>query len=147
MADLVGRGCGGTGGVVPDRVALGPGEMAAPQGASGGIAPAVAKLRQAQVRTEFAAAVPHRPAGRCGVGGQGDRVASDLAGVAGAEPGAHEHPGVLEAGEEVPLVTPPGHSLADRDLRERRFRQASPGNPAQPCEQGFPGWPAALLLK
>ena len=66
--------------------------------------PPLPQLGPAQVRREFPAAVPDRAAVLGGVAGQGDRVPGDLTGVLDAEPLAHQHPGLIQAREELVLA-------------------------------------------
>ena len=118
---------GAAGGVVPDRVPLGRRERVAGRGAGAG--PAAAELGPAQVRGELPAAEPHRPAVPAGVAGQRDRVPGDLARVPGAEPLADQHPGRLQAGEELLIAAGAGRRggdlAAQRDAR--RLVQAAAG--------------------
>ena len=75
-----------------------------PAGCGPGRGPPLLQLGPAQVRCEFPAAVPDRSAVLGGVAGQGDRVPGDLTRVRDAEPLAYQHPGLVQAGEELVLA-------------------------------------------
>ncbi len=112
-ADLLRGVTGGPGGVLVDGVAFSAGEDTGRTGGAGGC-PAVAQFGQGQVGGEFPAAVPDRATSVGGVGGEGDGVAGDLAGVAGAEPLADADPRGVEASEELPLAGGGGGGGGDR---------------------------------
>ncbi len=92
-------------------VAFGPGEVPARNGAGadGGV-PAAAQFGQGEVGAELAAAVPDGCAGLGGVVGEGDGVAGDLAGGAGAEPGADQDPGPLKVSEAARTIGRAGYA-------------------------------------
>jgi hypothetical protein len=103
VADLLRGVTGGPGSVLVDRAAFSRGEDAGGTG-SADWRPAVAQFRQSQVGGEFPAAVPDRASSVGGVGGEGDGVAGDLAGVVGAEPFADADARGVEVGEELSLA-------------------------------------------
>ena len=83
-----------------------------------------------QIGGELPAAEPHRSAVLGGVAGQRDGVSGDLGGVTLAQPLADQHPGAVEAGEELLLAGCSSCSGADRTLERepRRFPpSAAPG--------------------
>src|SRR5690349_7413019 len=113
VADLLRGVTGGPGSVLVDRAAFGRGEDAGGNG-SADWRPAVAQFRQSQVGGEFPAAVPDRASSVGGVGGEGDGVAGDLAGVASAEPFADADARGVEVGEELSLAGGGGCGGGDR---------------------------------
>jgi hypothetical protein len=99
-AELSGGLGGDPRGVVPPGAAFGGGQQVAERRA-GRAGPPLAQLRPGQIGGELAASVPHRPAVFPRVTGQGDGVSGDLARVPGAVPDADQHPGLVQAGEEL----------------------------------------------
>src|ERR1039458_6818597 len=122
VADLRGGVGGGPGGVLPDRVTLLGGQVRTHAVGSGPVrCPPLPQLGPGQVRREFPAAVPYRATVLGGVAGQRDRVPGDLTRVGDAEPFAHQHPGLVQAGEELVLAVRGGggggHLPSQRDPR------------------------------
>ena len=130
VADLLRGVTGGPGGMLVDGVALSGGEDAGGIGGAGWC-PAVAQFGQGQVGGEFSAAVPDRASGIGGADGEGDGVAGDLAGVAGAEPLADADAYGIEAGEELLLAACGGRGGGDRAA------QRDPGGSPRPWRRAF----------
>src|SRR6266702_1625849 len=103
VADLLRGVTGGPSCVLVYGVAFSRGENAGGHGDADGC-PAVARFGQGQVGGEFPAAIPNWATGIGGVVGEGDRVAGDFAGVAGAEPFADADARDVEVGEELALA-------------------------------------------
>ncbi len=115
MPDLLGRVRCRAGGVFPDRGSLAGREPAVGRraDAGGGAGPALVELGQGEVGGQFAAAVPHRFAAAGRVAGERDGIPGDLIGIAGAEPHADLHPGLVQPGEELHLAGGHGRRCAD----------------------------------
>ena len=100
------RGVGGyAGGVVPDRVPLLGRQVQIRMTGRGPLrGPPLPQLGPTQIRREFPAAVPDRAAVLGCVALQRDRVPGDLTRVLDAEPLPHQHPGLVQTGEELVLA-------------------------------------------